>query len=412
MPEAERSTRRAWTVVGVGVVAVALIVTVALVVGRDDPWERTGPPLAVSGWAPYWQVGEALESFAGHAELFGDVSLAGWSVREDGTVQPYDQLPSDAVASFRARADEHRVPFLGTVFDEMGEGGMAALLADPARRTAHVAALAALVSTNDLDGLDIDYEVFAFSDDRSTWAATQPNWLAFLQELADALHADAKLLVVSVPPVYDDGSPADTGFWVYGHERMGEIVDRIRLMTYDYSVPEPGPIAPIGWVGDVVEAMTDLVPPAKLDLGVPAYGRDWVVSTTGTCPEDQQPATRAVSIRTVADLVGTTGSIPSWDGATAEWRFDYTSTLQGADAAGTATSCTVERTVRYLDGTAMALRAWLAYRHDLHGIAAWALGNDDAAVWPAIRAVVAGAEPVPPTTVETTVAQNVVVSTS
>jgi len=71
-------------------VAVALIVTVALVVGRDDPWERTGPPLAVSGWAPYWQVGEALESFAGHAELFGDVSLAGWSVREDGTVQPYD----------------------------------------------------------------------------------------------------------------------------------------------------------------------------------------------------------------------------------------------------------------------------------------------------------------------------------
>lgn len=422
MPEAERSSRRAWTVVAIGLGVVVAVVAAALTLGRDEPWRRSGPPIVVSAWAPYWQTEEALGSFVEQADVFGDVSLAGWSVREGGTVQPYDQLPADAVSSFRARAEAFRVPFLGTVFDEMGEGGMGELLADPSRRAAHVADLTALVATHGLDGLDIDYEVFAFSDDRATWAATQPNWLAFVQELADVLHADGKLLVVSVPPVYDDGSPADTGFWVYGHERLGEIVDRIRLMTYDYSVPEPGPIAPIWWVRSVVEAMTELVPGEKLDLGVPAYGRDWVLSVAGTCPADQQPASRSVSIRTVAELVATVGAAPVWDSGAAEWGFDYSSTLTGADAAGATVSCTVARTVRYLDGTAIGLRAWIAHRHDLHGVAVWALGNDDGAVWTAVRAVRAGTEPVPPTTVPAmtvpattvpaTTAQNVVVSTS
>ncbi len=416
MSEAERSSRRAWTVVGLGMAAVLVIVTTALVLGRDEPWRRSGPPIAVSGWVPYWQTDEAIGSFAEQADVFGDLSLAGWSVREDGSVQPYDQLPAGALESLRARADASHVPLLATVFDEMGAGGMAALLADPTRRAAHAADLVALVATNDLGGLDLDYEVFAFSDERSTWAATQPNWLTFLQEVADALHADGKLLVVSVPPVYDDGSPADTGFWVYGHEQMGDIVDRIRLMTYDYSVPEPGPIAPIGWVADVIDAVTDLVPGEKLDLGVPAYGRDWVVSTTGTCPADQQPATRSVSIRTVNELVATVGAVPLWDTGTAEWRFDYSNTLSGTDSAGAAVSCTVDRTVRYLDGTAIGLRAWIAHRHDLHGVAVWALGNDDAAVWTAIRAARAGTEPVPPTipatTAPATTVQNVVVSSS
>lgn len=416
MPEAERPPRRAWVVGGIGLAAVIAIVAAALAWSGDEPWKRTGPPIAVSGWVPYWQTTEALGSFVEQGDLFGDVSLAGWSVRDGGSVLPYDQLPADAVESFRTRADALGVPFLATVFDEMGAGGMAALLADPTRRAAHVAELAVFVESGGFDGLDLDYEVFAFSDDRSTWATTQPLWLAFLGELADELHAAGHLLVVSVPPVYDDGSPADTGFWVYGHEAMGSIVDRIRVMTYDYSVPEPGPIAPIWWVAQVVDAMTELVPPEKLDLGVPAYGRDWVVSVEGTCPADQEPATRSVSVRTVAELIVAQAATPRWDDASAEWAFEYTSTATGVDAAGAATTCTVQRAVRYLDGTAIGLRAWLAHRHDLHGVAVWALGNDDAGVWSAIRSARSGLEPVPPTTLVTGTGtgtdQNVVASTS
>jgi hypothetical protein len=53
-------------------------------------------------------------------------------------------------------------------------------------------------------------------------------------------------------------------------------------------------------------------------------------------------------------------------------------------------SCTVERTVRFLNAQAIHRRAWIAHREDLHGIAIWALGNDDASLWPGIRTARAG----------------------
>ena len=57
-----------------------------------------------------------------------------------------------------------------------------------------------LVVNKGFDGIDLDYEGFAFSDGRSSWTATRPNWAAFVAELgaspcsapgtnADAVHA-------------------------------------------------------------------------------------------------------------------------------------------------------------------------------------------------------------------------------
>ena len=59
----------------------------------------------------------------------------------------------------------------------------------------------------DVDGIDLDYEQFAFADGSASWAATRPNWVAFVTELADELHADDRTLTVSIPPVW--GLPAD-----------------------------------------------------------------------------------------------------------------------------------------------------------------------------------------------------------
>ena len=77
---------------------------------------------------------------------------------------------------------------------------MAATLADPALRAQHVADIVNLVVANGYDGIDLDYEVFAFSDGSSSWAATQPNWTAFVTELGAALKAQGKLLAVTIPP--------------------------------------------------------------------------------------------------------------------------------------------------------------------------------------------------------------------
>jgi spore germination protein YaaH len=265
---------------------------------------------------------------------------------------------------------------LPSIVDGMPKGGMAALLADPAARTAHVGAIVTLVQQNGYDGIDIDYEGFAFVDDRATWETTRPNWVAFIDELATALHADGKLLTVSIPPIYDGERTGDSGYWVYDYAAMGESVDRIRIMAYDYSVSEPGPIAPLDWVRSVIRAAKKVVADdTKLVLGVPLYGRNWVVATTGTCPADAE-GTTPVTQRTVDDLAAKRGAQPVRVEGTGESTFEYQ--LEVTDGV---TTCTQTREVHFVDATGARERVDIAREERIGGVAFWALGFDGEAVW-------------------------------
>ncbi|MDO9173721.1 MAG: glycosyl hydrolase family 18 protein, partial [Actinomycetota bacterium] len=232
------------------------------------------------------------------------------------------------------------------------------------------------------DGIDIDYEQFAFADDRGTWATTRPNWVAFIEELATALHADGLLLTVSIPPIYDGDRNSESGYWVYDYAAIGEHVDRIRIMGYDYSVGEAGPIAPIDWVRGAVRAAKDAVDDDnKLVLGVPLYGRNWVVATTGTCPESAE-GTTAVTQATVADLVDKRGATPVHDPGTAEASFEYQ-----LDVSEGGVTCTQTRQVHYVDETGARARVDLAREERIGGVAFWALGFDSGATWDAVSDV-------------------------
>lgn len=371
-------------------IAIALAGIVAIVaVGLAWPkgeWKRSGPPITVTGWAPYWQPDSALASFTANSDLFSDVALVAYSTRGATTVVPFESMPDGTVERYRTATAAAGVPLTATVFDNAGEGVMAAVLADPAQRAAHVATLVALVRDGNYASIELDYEVFAFGDSRSTWATTRPNWIAFLGELDAALAPTGASLMVAVPPVYDGGQSDISGYWVYDYAAMGKIVDRIRIMAYDYSLSKPGPIAPIEWVDDLVQAATDLVDPAKLDLGIPTYGYDWVLGVTGTCPEGETPERRAISNARAGREIAARGITPVWDETTAEYAFDYTDTLTGPDANGATVTCTVARTVRYPGAEGAGRRAAIAHRNDLGGVALWALGNDDPATWEAIRA--------------------------
>ena len=112
-------------------------------------------------------------------------------------------------------------------------------------------------------------------------------WVAFVSALADALHAEGKLLAVTVPPMYDADYDSSSGYWVYDYAAMGKSVDILRIMAYDYSVGSPGPIAPLGWVQKVASFAATQLPPGKVQLGIPVYGRNWYVGKTGKCPVGQ-----------------------------------------------------------------------------------------------------------------------------
>jgi spore germination protein YaaH len=241
------------------------------------------------------------------------------------------------------------------------------------------------------DGIDIDYEQFAFADGRDTWAATRPNWVAFIEELGAALRADGRSLTVSIPPVYDAGQTSASGYWVYDYGAIVDHVDRIRMMTYDFSVGQPGPIAPLDWVESAITGAIEATgQPEKLVLGLPAYGRNWPVGTTGVCPAEGVQDRTSVTARSVDELIELRAVTPVAVDETGEWEFEYD--LEVSD--GT-TTCVQTRKVHYIDGDGIARRMDLARQYRLGGVGLWAFGFDDAAVWEAILPTVAdpGADP-------------------
>lgn len=372
-----RRRRSAWGTVGWMVALAGLAGAGLWFLREDDPPPL--PDIPMAAWAPYWVLDEAATTIGSQGRLFRELSPFWYEARGATDVGFSANVNGDTVAAALGAARASGALVLPSVADAMPSGGMAAVLADPVTRSQHVNTLVELVRQHGFDGLDLDYEKFAFADDRSTWAATSPAWVQFLTELAAALHADGKVLAVSVPPIYQDGSSTDLGAWVYDYAAMGRIVDRIRIMAYDYSFAEPGPIAPVDWVRTVVRAAKKAVDDdTKLVLGIPLYGRNWVTATSGVCPADA-PGRADPNLREVANLITQYGAVSTFDEATGEDTFTYQ-----RPASDGVTSCTQTRVVHYVSAAGAVARVDIAREERIGGVSFWALGFDTPAVWSAI----------------------------
>ncbi len=340
------------------------------------------PNRFVSGWVPHWNAPEGRAGFSDPAatSMFSDVSPFFFSALPDGTIALVGTATQLNTTVHQAHIRGLHV--LPSITDGTGKGRMAALLANPESRSLHVQTIVELVTREGFDGIDLDYEGFAFVDDYASWETTRPNWVSFVNELATALHAHSKLLIVSVPAIYDTKRTPDSGRWVYDYAAMGDVVDRIRIMGYDYSFDEPGPIAPISWLRDALRAAKKAVgDDSKLVLGIPLYGRNWVTSTVGTCPADAE-GTVPITQSTVADLIAKRSATPIIDETNDEVTFTYE--LEVSD--GT-TTCTQSREVHYVDEAGSRSRLDLAREERIGGVAFWAIGFDTAATWTSVADV-------------------------
>jgi len=287
---------------------------------------------------------------------------------------------AELTASFMDELESSTANVVPSIVDALPAGEMATLLADPTSRAAHVDAIARFAADGGYDGVDIDYEQFAFADGRDTWAATRPNWVGFIADLGARLHADGRTLTVSIPPIYDTGQTADSGYWVYDYGAIAQHVDHIRIMAYDFSVDEPGPIAPLQWVESAITAALDATDaPEKLVLGLPAYGRNWPTGVTGDCPADLVEGRTSVTAASVGDLMARRNATPVFVPETGEWMFEYD--LEVTDGVS---SCVQTRQVHFVGGGGVRARMDLARQYQLDGVSLWAFGFDDEGVWDAI----------------------------
>ncbi len=296
--------------------------------------------------------------------------------------------------SARLRAKKVRV--IPSVADGSSARAMAAVLKDPAARARHVRQLTSLVVTEGYQGIELDYEKFAFSDGSSTWAATRPAWVAFIRQLGKALHAKGRKLAVAAPPMYSARRDSSGGYWVYDYAGMAPSVDSLRIMTYDYSVSRPGPISPLAFIRRTLAFATSAFPRGRIRMGLPAYGRIWVArrsngsqAITGKCPASGIPGTRSFTTATalsyLTERAGGKAPTVRFDRTAGEAVATLKRTYKGKNSKGKKTSCTVTFQAWWMDSRGVALRVPLVRKFGLAGVAVWHLGGVDRASWTALR---------------------------
>ena len=373
----------------------ALVVSaasLALPVGTDSTPVKAAGTFDVSAWAPWWQATSALNSYSAHAGAFGELSPFFFSAGADGNIAT-NTVGSFQVSAYKTAAAKAGKPLIPTVVDATAAHVMAGILADPTARADHIQKLVAFVVNNNFDGVDLDYEQFAFADGRASWADTRPLWGEFISGLAAALHAGTspRLLEVSVPPIYNNLQDATSGYWVYDYPMLAANVDRIRVMTYSYSTGSPGGIAPIEWVDRSIQAAIDATgTPGKIVMGIPLYGTDWVTKSEGSCPRsvpsDMKLNKKSYQTSEFPALAQRKGVVPLWDKDLAERTFTYVDSIGGLNFDNFSVRCNVSHTVYYVDPDGVYARIKLAKVKGIAGVSFWALGNDDNPTWAAVDA--------------------------
>ncbi len=389
------------------------ITTAHLAAAEDKP-----PRKVVTGWLPYYSVRTIMplvrklptaqptvagkppvcdESQYGPAEnqaiessyLFKNKDLMKevmpfWFSIKSPTVIRNDYVtgnPSWPMADTVCLIRRAGIQVIPTMTDGTGKLELSNYLANPATRATIVKTIVDLVLTNNFDGIDLDYEGFAFVDGNTTWTKTAPRWVALVKELSVALRSHNKLLSISTPYVYDP-KEKQKGYFVYAWADVASSIDRLRIMTYDYSVAKPGPIGPISWTEKTLKYAVSIMSPSKVFIGLPGYGRDWITSVKGKCPVSAPPGlkggAKAATFKTSYALTkaGIDKATPVFDEKFSEATYSYTQTYNGLSEAGASTECTVSRTVWYQNDRSYAERMALVAKYRLGGAALWTLAME------------------------------------
>ena len=381
----------------IGVVAVATLFLSLIstpISAADNP-----PRKIMTGWVPYYSMKTALPDVLNNIDLIKEVMPFWYTLKFDGNAKAAvvtdlyaPANPSVPISEPLTAMRNAGLSIIPTITDGTSKLVLAGLLKNPTSRTQVVSAIMNLVRANNYDGIDIDFEGFAFVDGNSTWTSTAPSWVAFIKELSIALRAEKKLLSVSTPYVLNPNE-AQKGYFVYAWAAIASSIDKLRIMTYDYSVSKVGPMGPITWAERTVQYAVSVMPASKVFVGVPGYGRDWVTAVTGVCPANVvnsvKPGAKAATfvMRDAVALAATYGTVPRYDEKFGEMTFSYQKVYNGTTATGLATSCTASRTAWYQDARGWALRAALVTKYRIGGITAWTFGMEEPLAMESIRQV-------------------------
>jgi len=220
-------------------------------------------------WVLLDDDGTSVARFEAHASCFDSVSGQFYSCTKDGLVEHVRGISEDKYKSLVDFAHKHRVAVFGLVGDGgLGTKGVEFFLSDPLLMELQADALANAAVADHIEGIDLDYESMQSQD--------KDNFSLFVETLAQKLHQRHKLLTIAL--CAKDTEPGDwSGSQSEDYARIGKVVDRARVMTYDQHEDSgpAGPVADLTWVKAVMGHVLSVIPRQKVELGIPAYGYNW-----------------------------------------------------------------------------------------------------------------------------------------
>lgn len=215
------------------------------------------------------------------------------------------------------------------------------LLSEPDHIAAVARRLAKHVVDQGWDSVNVDLEGVRRSDGDGL--------VALVQALQDQMPAE-RTVSVDISAATSVRSYRDRG---YRLADLAEAADVIAVMTYDMHGPwsRPGPIGPLTWQHDALDALLSVVPAGQVLLGVSGYGYSWPAEGEG----------RSLTLRHARGMVNR-------DGATAHWRprlGEWTARLSDGTV------------LWWSDGRSYDARVRLAREYGVRGLAVWRIGSAD-----------------------------------
>lgn len=287
-----------------------------------------------------------VAAFVAHAGWYDEIHPFWFHLTADGSqILPYASVDSAPVV---AAAHANHVRLMPLVFfDDVG--GLRAMLSNPAARAQKAAELVAIAEQHHYDGLEIDFEQLFDAGDRA-------GYMAFMSALAQGLHAAGLRMSAAVPALGTQAISENAN--AYDYAGLTQLLDRIHLMAYDFHGVfhnHAGPIAPLGWVRDVLEHVKQTGKANLFTLGLANYS-----VTPGLH-------------RTAADAQHLCGGA----GAYAATTDHMASCPFGNYEAGRAPNCTIGGALTFFeDAGSIAEKVELAKQYGVGGVAYYPLGGE------------------------------------
>lgn len=224
--------------------------------------------IKLNGWIPYWGAMEGLKSFEAKTQEFDTINPVYYEMQPDGTLL----VNKTGLSELKSILRNKKTKLVPTIAGFDAEA-FSTILNDSDKLKRHIDFLINEVDENNFDGIDLDYESILLDD--------KDEFYSLVDSLSTQLKARGKLLSITVLSKWGDN--IEYGFApqtreVQDYTELSKYADQFRIMTYDFTSQgslTSGPIAPIGWIEDVLDYAVKRVPKEKLILGIHLYGYSW-----------------------------------------------------------------------------------------------------------------------------------------